>query len=112
MGTSKQDQGDIKDLKNKKSGEMGGKTLGELLKSLDLLDSQLTIFAEKIDGEWVPSSLAWLGEPVDGPVPPNYFLEVEIAMEVVEDWIKYQLKRKPTPEELVSRIIYYATNDA
>lgn len=90
--------------------------LNELIDRLDSLDSESTIYAAK---PWKHESEVWFGvEPEEGGLPEetkvlglDYFLEVFIAQEFMEDWTT-SLGRQPSLEEKCDRIIDYASFDA
>ena len=94
------------------------KTLKELLENLESLDDELTIYA-KSDPEWSPDSYAIACSPLqDGTTKPppeavgmEYFLEVFIAKEVVED-LESIGQTKPSLQEICNAVIHYAKYDA
>lgn len=88
----------------------------EAISKLDSLDSEATIYAAK---PWKYESEVWVGvEPEEGGLPEeakvrglDYFLEVFIAQEFMEDW-NSSLGRQPSLEMKCDRIIDYASFDA
>ncbi len=90
--------------------------LSELLEKLEDFDDDSTIYAER-NPEWSASSRAVIcsqsedGEIVDAPKDLSYFLEVDIAKEVIEVW-KEWCGRNPSTEDKCRAVIYYAENDA
>jgi hypothetical protein len=46
-----------------------------------------------------------------GPIR-DYFLEVFVARDVLEDWSALRHGRQPTIDEMCAALIYYALNDA
>ena len=96
-------------------------TLREIVTSLERLPSGdryepgPTIFAKK---PWSTDSLAIVlqEDAVDGVAPGqpgfSYFLEVEIAKDVIRVWSSWRGGAEPTPEQAVRAAIHYAENDA
>jgi hypothetical protein len=92
------------------------KTLLDVISELDEADREATIYASK---PWTNESTALVArEPETGGLPPrardlglDYFLEVFIASEFLEDWIA-NLNAKPSAEQKCHRLIGYAVNDA
>jgi uncharacterized RDD family membrane protein YckC len=90
-------------------------TLSELLEKLDDFDDNSIIYAEK-NPEWSANSRAFVylpsddGEVIDAPKDLSYFLEVDIAKEVIEFW-KENCGHKPSTEDKCRAVIYYAEND-
>lgn len=92
-------------------------TLAELLAELDTLDDDATIFtaiAPYANAE-TPAVVAVPAE--DGSVPDRvdglgYFLEVDIAKEVVEIWSQWRDGREPTLRQVVEAVVHYAVNDS
>lgn len=90
--------------------------LSKLLEKLDDLDDNSTIYAER-NPEWSANSRAIIcsqsedGQVIDAPKDLSYFLEVDIAREVIEMW-KERCGRYPSREDKCRAIIYYAENDA
>jgi hypothetical protein len=77
-------------------------TLNEIIQNIDTFDPEHTIY---IDEYWNPDSKAIVCyEPDDGHAPEGYeyFLEVFLVQEVIED----------LGSSSVDRIIAYAQNDA
>lgn len=100
-------------------------TLSELIEQFGDLSDDATIFAERIDGFFMPNSRAasiaipepLTAKPIRGVAAElapglEYFLEVFIAREVLEDWIENHGGARPTIDQALERIIYYAENDA
>lgn len=92
------------------------KTLIEIIGELKTLDENSTIYAAQ---PWNKNSRAIIAlEPESGELPENarklglnYFLEVSIAKDFLEEWMK-NLNVKPTLEQQCERLIEYARNDA
>lgn len=88
-------------------------TLAEIMDSLETLDENHCIFARK---PWSTDTLAVVGSLTDDFRVPaemadegfEYFLEVDIATEVLEVFGA----RQPTLHERRNLILYYAENDA
>jgi hypothetical protein len=91
-------------------------TLRELLEKLDDLNDNSTIYAET-NPNWSDNSHTVVclqsenGEVIDAPKDLSYFLEVDIAKDVIEVWTKWNC-RKPSTAEKCTAVIYYAENDA
>jgi hypothetical protein len=91
-------------------------TLIELVRNLDSLDGEDTIYAAE---PWAETSEVLVArETPSGEFPPEaqraglaYFLEVAIAQEFLADWETSQAKR-PSPQQLCARLIQYAVADA
>lgn len=90
-------------------------TLTDLVKAVLLApesaeSSDLTIFAAE---PWTPDSPA-VSQLEDGPPPDGlkYFLEVDLAAEVLEVWSAWRKGRSPSLPEAVGAVIHYATFDA
>ena len=91
-------------------------TLLEIVKYLDTLDDDSTIFASK---PWAIESQAKAETDLDekglSPIAQAeglvYFIEVFIAREFLEDWIAGQ-PTNPSVEGQCRRLIDYALNDA
>lgn len=91
-------------------------TLLEIIQKLETFDNESTIYADK---PWIENSKALvLREPESGELPPeakklglNYFLEVSIARDFLEDWAA-NLSTKPTIQQKFARLLQYATHDA
>jgi hypothetical protein len=89
-------------------------TLSEVIRDLENHEAEATIYALE---PWSEDSLAVVAfEPDGGGLPEeaknlSYFLEVFVARDFIEDWLP-SLDSSPTPQELCSRLIQYATNDA
>jgi len=94
-------------------------TLFEAIRDLDSLDEESTIYAAE---PWTADSQAIvMPQPDDGRLPDEarklgfeYFLEVWIAREVLQDWVEWveSLNAKPTLQMKCARVIEYAVNDA
>jgi hypothetical protein len=83
---------------------------------IDALTDEDVICARK-EGGWTPESDAYvvrIPEFTDltklGPIP-DYFLEVFIAREVLENWSVLRGGRKPDVDEICEALIYFATHD-
>lgn len=90
-------------------------TLSKLLEKLDDFDDDSTIYAEK-SPEWSADSRAAVylksdnGEIIGVAKDLSYFLETDIAKEVIEMW-KQKCGRNPSTEDKCSAVIYYTEND-
>lgn len=100
-------------------------TLTEIIAHLETLDSDATIFAERVDGVFVAESKAVafvlsdseLSLPLDAVAGAHcpgldYYLEVETAHKVLDVWSAWRGGRSPSPTEAVRAVTYYASNDA
>lgn len=94
----------------------GKMTLIEAIGTLGDFEGEDTIYAER---PWTPGSTAIIArERQTGRVPPeaaqlglDYFLEISIAREVIEDWVS-TLRDSQTLQQKCDRIIRYAMDDA
>ncbi len=91
-------------------------TLIEIVESLDLLDVDMTIYAQS---PWTVNSAAIVALPPDRGGRPEmveklgfeYFLEVDLAREFLADWLS-SISIHPNALMSCERLIGYATNDA
>ena len=91
-------------------------TLHDVVRSLPRLDEDLTIYAQS---PWSVSSPALVAEePEAGGLPDvalrqslDYFIEVFIAREFLQDWVRSR-GGSATFREQCERLIQYALNDA
>lgn len=87
-------------------------TLLDIVNSLKQRDDESTIFLKK---PWRPSSEAIVcheDDFEDKKMPGfGYFLEISIAKEFLEDWVKTQAQ-KPDIVQTCTRLIQYAIRDA
>jgi hypothetical protein len=91
-------------------------TLAEAIKNLNDLDEGDTIYVME---PWTENSKAIVApEPASGGLPAeaaglglNYFLEVSVAREFLEDWTD-TLSAEPSLQAKVRRLTQYAINDA
>lgn len=91
-------------------------TLNDVIKQLDSLDDENTIYVKK---PWSPDSEAIVAtEPDEGGVPDEaakinaeYFLEIFLANEFLEGWLS-NLDQEPSVKDQCLRLIKYAENDA
>lgn len=90
-------------------------TLLEVVQKLNILDEEDTIYATK---PWTENSTALvMPEPESGELSPEikelgvqYFIEVFIAKDFINDWIKTQ--NKPSYELICFRLIEFVMKDA
>ena len=92
-------------------------TLRDLLRQLDTLDGELTIYAEGGPAAGLDDRAVAAEEPEDGSLPDkaaglDYLLEVSLAAEVSRVWSEWRDGREATAEELHEAVCYYASNDA
>ena len=83
----------------------------EVVKDIGHLNPDLTIYVQQ---PWKVDSEAILAEETDGGEVPNgmeYFIEVFVAKDFLEDWINSK-NIQPSIEDQCSRLIHYAQNDA
>ena len=91
-------------------------TLHDIVRSLPQLDAELTIYAQS---PWSLSSSAVVAEePEAGGLPDvarreslDYFIEIGIAQELIQDWVNSK-GGSATTEEQCQRLIQYAEDDA
>lgn len=91
-------------------------TLIEIVANLGTCDPQATIYAAK---PWTCDSLVVVTpEPAGGGLPPEaeargtvYFIEVNLAQELLADWVHAE-SRPTSAREQCERLIQYATYDA
>lgn len=92
-------------------------TLGDLLDGIDGLDPALTLYAPEAR-PLLPTSPARAIPDDEGSIQflaadgLVYFLEVDIAREVIEVWSAWRDGRVPTVEERVAAVTFYADHDA
>ena len=83
-----------------------------VISNINSFDEAETIYVQK---PWnVHSDSIVIQEPEDGSIPiqaqgKDYFLEVFLVKEFLEDWLEGKTKKA---DEICSRIIQYATDDA
>lgn len=87
----------------------------DVIRDIASFDEDHTIYAKK---PWTAQSSAivvWEPDEGDPPEPGElgfaYFLEIFIALEVIEGWMG-NIDYSPTVERICDRVIYYATYDA
>lgn len=92
-------------------------TLRDVIEALAELNDELTIYALG-SPEWSGESPAVVAlEPDDGSLPMEasgmeYFLEVDIAKEVIEVWSQWRNGKSPSRDEKINAVIHYAKFDA
>ncbi|HEV8606744.1 MAG TPA: hypothetical protein VGQ99_15320 [Tepidisphaeraceae bacterium] len=96
---------------------LDGLPLKDVVARIDDLTDEDVICAKWIS-DWTLESFAYvtrIPEFTDlrtlGPIP-DYFLEVFIAREILENWSVLRGGRKPTLDEKCEALIYFAKNDA
>ncbi|TDC28854.1 hypothetical protein [Kribbella albertanoniae] len=86
--------------------------LGEVADRIEQFDEDLTIYAAR---PWTIDSEASLEVNEDSTTRPlnglDYFLEVDIAVEVIEAWSIHRPGQVPTTAERCEAIVFYADND-
>jgi hypothetical protein len=88
----------------------------EAIENLEQLSPNLIIYISNED-EWTNNLDVVLipyaeSNDLNHPEGIEYFMEVETAKEVVEGWSYPREGKKPSIQEKVDAIIYYAKNDA
>jgi hypothetical protein len=92
-------------------------TLREIINEIENTSDDLVIFATRKNGAWdvngpvamvLLSDMDNIGTDLEGL---HYFLEIELAKEVLDVW-KQWTGRTPTEKERDEALIYYADNDA
>jgi hypothetical protein len=90
--------------------------LREVIDNLEQFDDDLVVFVST-ESVWNPDSEAVLIPSPNlaertGQLPRfSYFLEVEIAKDVLDVWRKWRNNREPTGEERLEAVLFYAEND-
>jgi len=90
--------------------------LNDVINQLDSFDEEKTIYAKR---PWHPDTIAIVAiEPDEGGIPDEaakvgaeYFLEIFLANEFLEELLSYS-EKFPSIEERCLRLIKYAENDA
>lgn len=92
-------------------------TLREIINDIEHISDDLAIFASKND-DWsldlsaalvLTSDMERIGDKLEGL---SYFLEVEIAKEVLNVWKEWRNGREPSEDERIKALLYYANYDA
>jgi len=86
-------------------------TLRDVVQALDELDDEGTIYT---DGS-SPAARAAVVEASDGAAEAaglRYFLEVALAKDAVQVWSEWRGSARPTLDDKLMAISYYATHDA
>jgi hypothetical protein len=92
--------------------------LRNLICQLESLSDELVIFATKDGDAWDlygPAALVLTSDNEDlgtSLEELHYFLEVEIAKEVLGVWKQWRNERQPNDDERIEALLYYANNDA
>lgn len=99
--------------------------LHKVIESIESFPEDATIFAERINGEFLSESEVELYELTDEEMTKpikevaairapgkDYFLEVFVAKEAMDGWQEYRQSEVITPKEMTDVVIYYAENDA
>jgi hypothetical protein len=98
--------------------------LSEAIRDLDKLPEDATLFAERVEGHFAPTSQVLSIELTDEeratPVVEvaarrapgkHYFLEVFVAREALAGWRSMRGVERLPPEEATRVVIHYAEND-
>lgn len=95
------------------SGAAERTTLGQVIEHLPETDDELTIYLPP-DRPVQPGTPAvvMLEEDGDPPAGMRYFLEVDLAQDVLRVWSEWRHDRAPTLAEACVALEYYATHDA
>jgi hypothetical protein len=89
-------------------------TLRDVIARLDQFEDDETIFAESA----TPTARAVVGTEARDGSPPStavglrYLLEVAVAREAVDVWRAWRPGQRPTLDDKLAAVIYYAENDA
>jgi hypothetical protein len=87
--------------------------LGQLLRRLDRLDEELTIYVPADDPVTPDTPVALIDEAsANPPADLRYLLEVHMAREVLDVWRDWRAGRQPSVEQAVEAVTYYAERDA
>lgn len=99
--------------------------LFEIIQSIETCEEDGTIFAQRIDGSYHPTSEAIVivmtdvellmktSEVANERCPgKSYFLEVSIAQEFIEDWSANHDGKKPSNEQACKYLIHYSEYDS
>lgn len=99
--------------------------LHQAIANISTLSEKATLFAERMNGAFTPESRVVLLELSDEELDLSvhdlaqkytpgfeYFLEVFIAQEIIEDWQDNHKGQVLSLEACLESIIYYAENDA
>lgn len=87
----------------------------EVIGRLGELDGEKTIYSIVAPAEVAASTTTCVHEEDDDGGAPTgfvYFLEVDLAQEVVDVWSRWRGGRTPSLEDKIEAVIYYASNDA
>lgn len=92
-------------------------TLGDILNSIDTFSDDLVIFAFR-NGSWnLEASAALIPlEELENSSSEHadltYFLEVQIAKDIIDTWRTWRNGKEPSLIERAEAILYYVENDA
>ena len=92
-------------------------TLRQIINDLETFPDELTIYATRTE-QWIPDGPAALVRESDAAKlgiemkELRYFLEVDIAREVLKVLNARRDRIPPTQEEKIEAVVYYASNDA
>ena len=91
-------------------------TLREFIRGIELMEDGPVIYASK-NGEWNLDAKVMIlhGEPdtlENKSEGLTYFLEIEIAKEVLKVWRAWRNEREPNEAERIEAILHYADFDA
>jgi hypothetical protein len=94
-------------------------TFSDAIAQLEELDDEDMILAERERGEWRPDSAVVIRSPIDAADPypikvgnADFFLDVSLAREIIEDWTVATKRRSVPIEEQVRLLIHYVNYDA
>jgi hypothetical protein len=92
-------------------------TLREIVERLELLDDELTIYAEggpdaRPSSEAVVAMMPEDGSPPEAAGEFDYLLEIFLACEVLEEWCNYHGLASLSTDEKCELILHYAKHDA
>jgi hypothetical protein len=84
-------------------------TLLELIRALDTLPPETTLYAAK---PWSPTSEAAVADDDEPPMGLDYLLEVDLAQQTAVVWSDWRNGARPTELERCEAVIHYAAHDA
>jgi hypothetical protein len=87
-------------------------TLRDVVKRLDELDDEATIYTDGSSPAARASVVAGASAGAARAAGLRYFLEVALAKEAVSVWSDWRDAAEPTIDDKLMAISYYATNDA
>jgi len=95
-------------------GERQSMRLKEIVKNIEEVDNKMVIVVARgapVTGE-TEANLVEYSRDFKCPDGMRYFLEADIAREAISVWSEWRAGAKPTLEEAIAAVIYYAERDA